>query len=345
MLPMPSALNRTKASNLADFRVLLDRVRETFVLGQQKIEELKVQTYWEAGRLIHEHILCHRERADYGKEVVLKLARSLSVGDDLLYRMLRFYEAFPISASRRKLTWSHYRTLSRVTDENARLELEKRAARESWTAEELERNVRLAMSRQPESERDGAYASAKLLDPKKGRPGIYRLVSDGEGLAVDLGFACYQALNRAQARGLNANDFVSFFLDDRLARVADATTADLYTYEAEVVRVVDGDTLWVQVWLKSPLWLKEKLRLRGLDAPEIETDEGRAAKLFVEDQIKKATRVFVTTTKPDKWDRYLSDVFLTLPGGEQVFLNNLLLEQGYAHRLDKVTLGDWDDAL
>ncbi|MBI2947717.1 MAG: thermonuclease family protein [Verrucomicrobia bacterium] len=149
-------------------------------------------------------------------------------------------------------------------------------------------------------------------------------------------------MDASQARGLSPDDLVRFSSANQPVRAADAVGADLYTYEAEVARVVDGDTLWVKVWLKRPLWLKEKLRLRGLDAAEIDTEEGRVAKEFVEGQIKKTTRVLVTTTKPDKWDRYLSDVFLMLPGGEEVFLNNLLLEEGHARRLDKVALGDWE---
>jgi len=56
ILLMAGALKLAKPSGLQDFRTLVERVRQTFVLGQQQIEALKVQTYWEAGRLIHEHI-------------------------------------------------------------------------------------------------------------------------------------------------------------------------------------------------------------------------------------------------------------------------------------------------
>ena len=51
--------------------------------------------------------------------------------------------------------------------------------------------------------------------------------------------------------------------------------------------------------------------------------------------------VVITTTKPDKWDRYLSDIYLTLDGAD-VFLNNRLLELGHARRYDDVTPADWD---
>jgi hypothetical protein len=45
--PMPNVARRTNLASLADYPVLLTPVRETFVLGQQKADELKVQTYWE----------------------------------------------------------------------------------------------------------------------------------------------------------------------------------------------------------------------------------------------------------------------------------------------------------
>ena len=57
-------------------------------------------------------------------------------------------------------------------------------------------------------------------------------------------------------------------------------------------------------------WIKEKVRLRGVDFPEMVTVEGKAANRFTDPLVALATGVTMTTTKPDKCDRYLSDVFL-----------------------------------
>jgi hypothetical protein len=198
---MPKPVRREDPANLADYPVLLTRVRETFVLGQQKAEELKVQTYWEAGRLIHEHLRHHQDEAGYGKQLMLKLARGLGVGDELLYRMLRFYEAFPISSARRKLSWTHYRTLARLPDKKKRLEIESQATRENWDSRKLEKHVSFLTTGTPHSDNAGKTGGAnvpasriQLLEPKRGKPGIYRIVADGDGLAVDLGFTSFQAL-------------------------------------------------------------------------------------------------------------------------------------------------------
>lgn len=55
------------------------------------------------------------------------------------------------------------------------------------------------------------------------------------------------------------------------------------------------------------------------------------------------SEITIHTTKPDKYDRYLADVFLQTGAGadEEVFLNNALLERGHAVRKDAWELGDW----
>lgn len=313
---MPNTARREDLASLADYPVLLTRVRETFVLGQQKADELKVQTYWEAGRLIHEHLRHHQDEAGYGKQLMLKLARGLGVGDELLYRMLRFYEAFPISSGRRKLTWTHYRTLARLPDKKKRLEIEAIATRENWNADKLEKHVRFIADGSPATDNERPARPVPLLEAKRGKPGIYRIVADGDDLAVDLGFTSFQALSPAQARDLKSGSLVTLSSAGQPAAAPDASKADLYTYDAEISRVVDGDTLWLKIWLKQNHWLKEKVRVRGIDCPEMDTPEGKSAKRFVETLVKEAASVTITTTKPDKWDRYLSDIFLRRADGE-----------------------------
>ena len=130
-----------------------------------------------------------------------------------------------------------------------------------------------------------------------------------------------------------------------MTKIKDATAADLYTYRAVVVKIVDADTFWVRIDIGFGDFVNQKLRLRGIDAPEMDTLEGQKAKRFVESQFKNFTEIVVTTTKPDKYDRYLSDVFLQPEAGEEIFLNNALLETGHADRKDSFTLTDWDKAL
>ena len=49
----------------------------------------------------------------------------------------------------------------------------------------------------------------------------------------------------------------------------EATKADLFTSAAQLVRVVDGDTFVVALEISPGEFLEQKLRLRGLAAPDI----------------------------------------------------------------------------
>jgi len=101
--------------------------------------------------------------------------------------------------------------------------------------------------------------------------------------------------------------------------------------------VIDGDTLWLDIDCGFGVWTKQKVRLRGIDTPELKTAEGIRARDFVVEALKGVPFVAVTTTKPDKYDRYLADVFY-LPKEEDpgvilsngVFLNRALHGAGLA---------------
>ena len=322
------------------------------------------------GRLTHEHVLLKQERGPYGGRVVAQLAARLQVDRSIVHRCVRFARLFPIVAGRRQLGWSHYRVLIDIDDAALREKLAADADRRHWTSPELETRVRAlnaaadAATEPPDgngagSNGDAARPRVKLLTPKRGTPGVHRVIAGDETeLAIDLGFTSFLDLEPADAEGLKTGDLIRLDARGRVTADRQATRADLYTYRAKILRVVDGDTLWLAVRLGPRQWLKEKLRLRGLDCPELITPKGKAAKRFVEGLVARATAVTICTTKPDKYDRYLSDVFLDLPEssvsqpsalnsqlatGSGLFLNNALLESGHAVRKDDFSIEDWDE--
>ena len=101
----------------------------------------------------------------------------------------------------------------------------------------------------------------------------------------------------------------------------------------KVTRVIDGDTLKVRLDLGFGTFSRHDLRLRGIDCPEMSTKAGEEAKIFVQSYIKEAQRIVVRSSRSDKYDRYLADVFLPAEEGKDVYLNNLLLENGHAQRM------------
>lgn len=327
---------RTMLAVPQTYAALRAEVEIAMVQGQRAVEQAKVRTYHNTGRLIHEHLLLFQERADYGSKTVRRLAADLQVDRTVLHRCVGFYRAFPIVAHGQQLNWAHYRLLIAVGDTKLRLALAADATKQGWTSPELA--ARISARLLPTTKDGSTGPTAKLLTPRRGTPGICRVIADGDDFAVDLGFACY--LRQAATAGFGLNDFVKV-TKTGVTRQAAATKADLFTYRAEILKVVDGDTLWVRIFLRPDQWVKQKLRLRDLDCPEMSTSEGQAAKRFVDALVARTGSVTICTTKPDKYDRYLADVFLTTAGRE-VFLNNELLTHGHAARKGSYTREDWE---
>ena len=305
-------------------------------------------SYHEIRRLINVHVLLHQERADYGAKTYLHLAEDTGISKRTLQECAQFHRCFPIARTCAQLGWAKGRLLCQVSDTRQRAELLAQAMKNNWTVLELQPRVRainaIAIESAGSNASDPAAASGHvaLLTPQRGTPGLHLIVDRGEGPAVDLGFKLYQPLDSDQARRFAKGDIVR--LGERLTRADDATKADLFTYAATLRRVVDGDTLVVALEVAPGIFIEQKLRLRGLDCPEMKTPEGKVAKRFVEALVAKTTAVTINTSKPDKYDRYLADVFLTTESGE-VFLNNALLENGQAVRKDAWEFGDWEPDL
>ncbi len=114
---------------------------------------------------------------------------------------------------------------------------------------------------------------------------------------------------------------------------SERTKNDLFTYKAFVERVVDADTLIVKIDLGFENRIRQYLRLRGINAPELSTEAGRKAKAFVERELAKAPHIILTSSRSDKYDRYLADVFYEKDPGQEFYLNQILLDQGLAERM------------
>jgi endonuclease YncB( thermonuclease family) len=65
----------------------------------------------------------------------------------------------------------------------------------------------------------------------------------------------------------------------------------------------------------------------------MDTPEGRRAKRFVEFELKDVPYIIITSSKSDKYDRYLADIHYNVKAEER-FLNNVLLERGFAVRME-----------
>jgi micrococcal nuclease len=105
-----------------------------------------------------------------------------------------------------------------------------------------------------------------------------------------------------------------------------------WTYRARLVRVVDADTIHVELDLGFDVVKREVLRLAKLDSPELSTPEGRVARAVALDWLSDAKTVewplLITTRKADRYKRYIATV--TDATTSRPSLNDYLLEHGYA---------------
>lgn len=115
---------------------------------QQSVNSVMVQTYWHIGRIIVEDEQNGELRAEYGKKQLELISNSLTQefgkGFDTtnLRNMRRFYLTFPIQDSvSLKLSWTHYRTLMRIENQNARDWYIKETIENHWSVRALERQI------------------------------------------------------------------------------------------------------------------------------------------------------------------------------------------------------------
>lgn len=119
------------------------------------------------------------------------------------------------------------------------------------------------------------------------------------------------------------------------------TPAPCYRYRAELERVVDGDTYDLRIDLGFGVWTIERVRLRGIDTPEMTgatRTKGIAARWFAEDRLRDAAAILVETYKlPDgqrdvkTLGRYVADVWV-----DGVLLSQLLRDAGHVADVERL---------
>ena len=106
-----------------------------------------VEAYWQIGKSIVEE-QNGEERAEYGigllKELSKQMTQDFGKGFTVsnLKNMRQFYLTFPNGyALRSELSWTHYRLLMRVENENARQFYMEEAIKSQWSTRQLERQI------------------------------------------------------------------------------------------------------------------------------------------------------------------------------------------------------------
>ena len=92
----------------------------------------------------------------------------------------------------------------------------------------------------------------------------------------------------------------------------------IYIYKAELVRVVDGDTVELMIDLGFSQFTRQTMRLYGIDAPEMRTAGGKEAKAWLWEVLQPLEAIYVETiqlstkAKRDKYGRFLAVLYSDL---------------------------------
>ena len=138
--------------NLTPYEDIYSEIKEALLLSRNQaysaVNFAMVQAYWQIGRIIVEHEQNGNVRADYGKAILQELSSRLTkdfgkgFSVRTLQQMKKFYVMFPnTNALRSQLTWTHYRLLLSVENEQARQWYMDEAIASAWSSRQLERQI------------------------------------------------------------------------------------------------------------------------------------------------------------------------------------------------------------
>ena len=320
-----------------------------FLAAKKVLEYQRVKTYWEVGKEIAERVDASNGQMVLGEKLYEHLSldirknTGIELSHDTIFRAIQFNKKYPEFPGKTTLTFTHYRQLLYVKDPVVRSRLEKRAMISNMSVADLSNEI-----------------SSLNIDQKKVHKGIIERIPVKRG---ELFFYCVRS-----ARDINGE--MEFIIDcgfkisvpvkasdhkikcdlskskinivrvekkDNVYNIVTVRVGSdkMYTYCAKVVRVVDGDTIDVRIDVGFGIWLDERLRLKGINAPEVKTNAGKLAKQFLEKYLSKCPNVIIRTSKEGMYGRWLADIFALknskdphriVVQGE--YLNQVLLDEG-----------------
>jgi len=112
----------------------------------------------------------------------------------------------------------------------------------------------------------------------------------------------------------------------------------MYEYRVKIVKIVDGDTVDVDIDLGFGVWMhKERIRLFGIDTPESRTRDleekkyGLAAKKFLTGMLDDEGGIILKThkDKTGKFGRILGELWRTTNYADQS-INNYMIDKHHA---------------
>ena len=308
-----------------------------------------VRMYWQIGMYISK-LSDNRKENGYGSAFITRLSGDLSsrygrgFSVTNIKNMRLFFRTYEFESIEDPLEWSHYVLLLSVKDPSARREIENRIISESLSHHDIRKTIK-------NKQIAGLLASGIEYSPvplsfTRGQLYVYSLAhnsavpSSSGTVAIDCGFNIHRDIRVPDPERFSDGMYVKSIKNRRsfsLKSLGSSSASGLYTYRASVERVIDGDTVLASIDCGFYTRVRKKLRLRGIDCAEADTASGQSALKFVNRTLKDSPVVALKVYKPDKYERYITDLFY-LPGEsdpericrEGILLNQVLLDSGHA---------------
>ena len=116
---------------------------------------------------------------------------------------------------------------------------------------------------------------------------------------------------------------------------------DKYIYRGKLERVVDGDTIDALIDVGFDIWVRKRIRYKGLDAWESRTRDLEEKKLGLAAKARNKDLLENVSAKPGyfrlksygvgKYGRVLGEIFIMDSNGVQMNINNTLIQEGHAY--------------
>jgi len=315
--------------------------------ARKALEYQRLKTYWTVGCRINDYLDAYQQDLKTHQAFYSKLSRDIQkqTGDEIAYDTLRravqFCREYPRFPKKTPLTFTHYLALLRISDERQRARLENKAVKNDMTVTQIKQEIALLAGA---GSRSLPLPKTQVLTVERGEPYVYYIQAQEDlagrrVLRIDCGFKIQKSMPAGNARIKEGRRVVRAVKTEKgySLRVCQKLRAKRYTYAGVVTKVVDGDTFDAHVDVGFGIWITDRFRLRGINAPEMGTAGGQRARIFLERYFLSRPLIIIRSVKEGVYGRWLADVF-SLKGtrdplkiaqkGE--YLNQLLLDKGMA---------------
>jgi len=176
-MPKVSALSDNAPGAYLD---LVNTIRQEITKTRDELQKQKAVCYWKIGRHIAGHLLNNQGKSGYRERLYPRLTHDLKIDERTLRQTVAFYRSFPIPGARSQLSWTHYRDLLKISNQDLRVALFEKIKSRRVTTRQLQSQIKHIKKKRPQSD--------VTLEINKGT--LYTYLTDTPVLLAGKGAQC-----------------------------------------------------------------------------------------------------------------------------------------------------------